>query len=232
MTEPCLPLEELLALAESEAGDPRRDHVNHCPRCRSRLTAYGFFTSLDRDDPCPGEGQAVVQLAATLRDRIGSGDLSRAAPARPKARGRSPWWAPRLLVPALGAAAIVAGVVLLVRDQLPSTPSAPALREEPASLREAVVAALPAQVLLDGSLELHWNVVSGADAYRVRLLDAGLEEIARFDAGQGSSFVLTVADLQAWSSRAAFWQVQALAEGDRIADSAPVALPRGRGTGR
>ncbi len=224
MTEPCLPLEELLALAESDADDSRRDHVRRCPRCRSQLKAYGLFTSLVADDPYPGEDQAVARLAATLGDRIGSGGASQGDPRGVQPRASSPWWAPRLLVPALGVAAMITGVVLLVRGEIPSTTGAPVVREEPAATRESTVTTLPAHPLASGSLELHWQAVAGADAYRVRILDVGLEEIARLDVGASTSFVLTAADLQVWSTRAAYWQVQALAEGDRVADSPPEPL--------
>jgi hypothetical protein len=235
MTEPCPPLAELLALADSETDDPRRDHVRTCPRCRSRLSAYGFFSSLDRDDPCPGEEQAVARLTATLHDHIEHDEPVQpvvrqpAEPGRKVSPARSPWWAPRLLVPAFGVAAILVGVFLIVRDDLPGPVGAPAVREEPGPSQESVVVTAPARTLPDGSLELRWSAVTGTDAYRIRILDSGLREIARYDTGTAISLVLRVADQQAWPSRAAFWQVQALSEGDRIADSAPEALPGASG---
>lgn len=220
MTEPCLRLENLLAIAAGEREDPRRDHVRDCPRCRSRLKAYGLFTSLETQGACPGEERAVAQLTATLRDRIG---VSESLPARP---ARVPWWTPRRLVPACGAAAILLGGFLLVQDDLRRPGGEPIAREAPASPLDAGLSPAPARPRADGALELSWSPVPGADAYRVRLLDAGLQELARFDAGARTSLALTAESLRAWSDRATYWHVQALAAGDPVADSAPQALPR------
>ena len=198
MTEPCLPIEELLALAQHPKSDPRWSHVDVCPRCRSRLKAYGFFVSLEQEGGCPGEEEAVEQLAAALRDRIQPADSTpRAVPAK---RVR---WIPRLLVPAVGVAAVVAGVLLLVPGDLLHPGGSTVVREMPSTPPQAVVTPLPARLLSDGSLELRWHAHLQADAYRVRLLDGGLHEIARSAAAAETSLVVTASTLRGWSAPAA-----------------------------
>jgi len=220
MTEPCLSIEELLALSERPESDPRWRHVRACPRCRSRLQAYGIFLSLAQEEPSPGEEEAVAHVTPVLREQIqGAGPVAR----QPSPQRRA--WFPRVLVPAFGAAAVVAGVLLLGRDLLPHPSGPAAVREAPASVREAVVAAAPARALADGTLDLRWSTVASADAYRVRILDAALQEVARLEAGSDTLLLVPIATARGWPTRAAFWQVQALSEADRIADSAPLPLP-------
>ncbi len=143
---------------------------------------------------------------------------------------------PRMLVPALGAAAILVGIVLIARDEpwwprgsgWPGSSGGPVLREQPTSQEEPALSVFPARPLADGGVELRWSAIASADAYRVRILDPGLQEIACLDAGAETRMVIPAASLRTWSVQAAFWHVEALAQGDRIVDSAPTALPRDR----
>ena len=220
MTEPCLPIEELLALSERPESDPRWSHVRACPRCRSRLKAYGIFLSLAQEEPCPGEEEAVEHVTPILREQI-----RKAGPVLQGTPPKRPAWFPRRLVPAFGLAAVVAGVLLLGRGSLPHPGGAGQVREAPSTTRESAVTAATVRTLTDGSLELRWSAVASADAYQVRILDAGFQEVARLDAAGETLLVVPVASVRGWPTQAAFWQVEALSVADRIADSAPAALP-------
>lgn len=120
--------------------------------------------------------------------------------------------------------AVVAGVFLLVRDELPWSFRAPALRENPGRPSTEFVAAFSPRRLGNGGVELRWRRMPSAEVYRVRLLDAGLQEVLELKAGPDTLLILDPS-LLAQKESAVFWQVEAFSQGDRIADSAPTRLP-------
>ena len=70
---------------------------------------------------------------------------------------------------------------------------------------------------------LRWRTLAGATAYRVCLLDAELSEIATWEAGAETTWVLPAAELgrlQA-SDRVLAWRVRALCGQDEIGHSPP-----------
>jgi hypothetical protein len=104
-------------------------------------------------------------------------------------------------------------------------PGAPALRGAPPP--EGVVLAPP--VRTGPSLELHWAVVTGADAYRVVFYDATLAEVARVDSLVAPMLVLSSSALPAGLVAGARVEVEvvALSRGDPVGRSrlSPVTLP-------
>jgi hypothetical protein len=73
--------------------------------------------------------------------------------------------------------------------------------------------------------------VREADAYRVLMLDAGLAEVGRLEATRETSFILDSGRVRGLQSdrRPAYWQVEALYQGDVIAASPPqLWVPRDR----
>jgi hypothetical protein len=258
MTEPCLPLSELLALAaaagrqpaEKQAGvvtpapagmpapageqdsvemrnrpeDSRWIHLRSCPRCRSLLAEYEAFAAIGepaQGQVAPGEEEAAHRLQNLLKSRIQ--EPRPPAPARPaQARRSSPWWS-RFLIPALGATAVLAGAFLMFQDRLLEMRHPSALRGLPEASMPGSVATLPPHWLERG-IELSWRRSPEADAYRVRILNAGLQELRAFPAGSDTMLILDPLALTRLAG-AAFWQVEALSRGDQLGESTPARLP-------
>lgn len=227
MIEHCPAARDLLALAESEPGEAGDEgltrHAASCPRCRSLLAAYGGFTAMASRESRRDEEQVVARLRASLEKRILG---QRPSPERRARRGidRREGWL-RLLVPACGAAAILLAAFLVFRSETDRPSPVPVLREGPGVSPRTAVLALPVQVLPDGRIMLAWNRVPTADSYRVRILDAGLRELAALAAGPDTSLVLDPPSVVGGEPSAAYWQVEALFRGDRVGDSVPKRLP-------
>lgn len=230
MDDPCLEDRELLSLLHAAVDDPRWRHVRGCPRCRGNLAAYRRYVALTVHRPVPGEGnrpgraredQVVGRLQRTLREEI------LGEPARPAVMDRvRSMLLPRRWIPALGAAAVVAGAALLLTDRLPRWPAGPGNpRDDSLPASETTIETRGERRLPDGSIELRWRPLPGRHAYRVRLLGEGLEAIAAMPATTESTAVLPAAGPDGGRASAAWWQVEALESGDRIADSRPRPLP-------
>jgi hypothetical protein len=220
MDDPCLPIEELLALSERPAQDPRWGHVQACPRCRNLLAAYRAFVAAEGGES-PGEREAVPRLQAFLERQIGGEAPAVETGSRPFLQRVFGF---RALIPAAGAAAILVAIVLLVRDELPAPFGTPTLREEPGSPAAASVVGFAPRILAGGGIELRWKRIPAAETYRVRILDVGMREVGTLPAGS-DTLVVVPPSLVAGLTGPAFWQVEALVQGDRIGDSAPAALP-------
>lgn len=230
MDDPCLEDRELLSLLHAAIDDPRWRHVRGCPRCRGNLAAYRRYVALTVHRPGSGEGdrpghsredEVVGRLQRGMREEI------LGEPVRPgiKDRVRS-MLLPRRWVPALGAAAVVAGAALLLTDLVPRWPAGPgSSRDDSPPEGEATIESRGERRLPDGSLELRWRPLPGARAYRVRLLGTGLEAMAVLPATTESTAVLPAAGPDGHPISAAWWQVEALESGDRVADSRPRPLP-------
>lgn len=238
MTDRCFGFEELDEILRRGAGDRRREHVDRCPRCRSRLVLYQSYVVLHEEaggpaeDSDPGEIAAAEQLRGVLeRNILGP---SRGVIAARADRSRSRWlsrlFGPllrrRRLAPALGFATLLIAGVLFIRTWEPWTDRGIVFRDagDPSPPRD--IALSPPVLMHEGGLELRWKSVPGADTYRVRLLGSGFEELARFDAGPDTLLLLTVGEIQQLSDppSVSFWLVEGLSFGDRIAESAPAIL--------
>jgi hypothetical protein len=220
MTDPCLPIEELLALHEPSARDPHWSHVRSCPRCRNLLAVYRAFVAEDGGES-PGEREAVPRLQAFLERQVRGEVPAVETGIRPFLRRRLGL---RVLIPAAGAAAILVAVVLFVRDELSSPFGTPTLREESGSPAAAGVVGLAPRVLDGGGIELRWKRNPAAETYRVRILDVGMREVRSLPAGPDTLVVVAPSQV-AGLTPPVFWQVEALVQGDRIGDSVPAALP-------
>jgi hypothetical protein len=243
MTDPCLPIGELVALAGQMTPDPRMAHVQTCPRCRSLLAAASAFASRDEGEACPGEGAAVPRIQALLQQQILGPESSAArlgrrlaASPNPAGAGGGGWIArflhltiaPRLLLPAAGVAAILVGSFLLIRDELPWSSGPAALREEPGVSSGLNLIPLPPRLLDGGGIELLWRHSAAAEAYRVLLFDAEMREIARRSTGAETLLVVPATEFHG-SAVPVFWQVEALSQGDKIGDSVPMRWQVSRG---
>lgn len=220
MSESCPSLQDLLDLAHGPAQGPLWSHVQTCPRCKATLKAYGHFRAIVESEPIENEDSAVNRLSSAIH-RVVHAQVEKPR----KALERRNWWTWRRMVPALGLASVLAGFSLLLLDQMPERGRPQVFREAAPAGQGGAITLLPTRIDSDGAMILAWHPIPAADSYRVRILDPGLKEIARLEAGPESSLVIPDARLQPWLPDGAFWQVQAMYEGDRIADSAPRALP-------
>ncbi|MBM3318033.1 MAG: hypothetical protein FJY75_09300 [Candidatus Eisenbacteria bacterium] len=232
MTHTCLRNEELSRVAFRAEGDPLRLEAEACARCRSRLAAYHEFLHPSALPAGALPDEADELLAARLAGAIPGGEQVRPFERHGSASGgaaRRPWM-PRLLPPALTAAALLvmiwvgreAGVFdrrggdeILLREEASGAPATP-------ELDARVVEA-------DAGLRLSWSAVAGADRYEVDLHGEDFREIERFDAGSELSLALPAgktAPLRA-SGEILLWRVTAYGGGDAIAQSRirPLELP-------
>jgi hypothetical protein len=248
MNSPCPSLEDLLALLDSGPSGPRWDHVRSCPRCRSRLAGYRLFADPpEGKEARPGEEPAVSRLSRHLEDRI-----LRDIPADPERRARETsapirpphparilrwkrWLA--ILTPAVGAAAVLVGTLLYVREELPLWRTRERILRGAAGVESpfasgANLHALSARQRADGGLELLWNRAPGADSYRLEFLDAGFHETGRLSTSADTMAILTPDKLQGLRAAGAlYWRVEGISQGDQVAESAPSPLRPARRDG-
>lgn len=178
---PCIPLEELAAVAELPASDPRRAHVATCPRCGALLGAYARFMEPGADAEAPHVATADARLSEFLERTIRAAPAPVVMPMARPAAPRSPWWATLLapaLRPALGfvVAAIVVGGVVLWPRHAEHGPSQ-VLRGGSDDANAPLLRVRSAGLDVDG-LHVAWSAVSGADEYEVRVYSDRLEELA------------------------------------------------------
>jgi hypothetical protein len=185
MESVCYRPEELAEILDLDDSDPRRSHLGSCPRCRARLATYEEFRSAPPAVTGPQLDDALSRLGHSMDEEI----WGEAAP-RPKprvVRSRPSWlsW-PRfpILRPALVLAAVL--LVVVIVDSVRQQPSERGivLRTEKTVGDDFEVD--PPRLGTDGSLEVRWSPVTGADSYRVLFLSAKLEEIATVDASDNS----------------------------------------------
>ncbi len=224
--ERCYELDDLESLLALDPDDPRRGHLERCPRCRARLLVYEEFIG-DRSVP-PGAdtSDAAVRLRWAFdeeRDRrIESG-----------APRRSPWaWLsarlrPRALRPAWALAAIlIAAGALYAGLELRATREAPdLLRRQPAP---GLSSRSPARIELrvpsigpGGAVTLRWHPFPQADSYRVHLMDADLADFARLGPVADTTLFLSPDAMPGGihSGAVVGWEVAALRAGQEIARS-------------
>lgn len=244
MTERCPSIEEILRTAEipepagSEgSGDPRMGHVRSCPRCRGIVLSFADFRAQSTREAQPGEDAAVARLRERVRSLVapGGSDAAREPAGVSRRLPGSPWGAKRgmsplrFLIPAFGAAAILIGSFLIVREEISWNDA----RNRRSVEREIAPPATGRVIVLEtprrapgGGIELSWRAVQTVDSYRVRFLDAGFREVATLEAGSATSLTIpsaTWSDLMA--ANAAYWQMQGTVGGDPFADSVPTLLP-------
>ncbi len=232
---PCIPLEELAAVADLPATDPRRAHVAQCPRCGSLLDAYARFLEPGEAADAAHVAQADARLSEFLARTIGVAPSPAApaqparAPVAPRSKPGASWWAALFapaMRPALGfvvAAIVLGGVVVWPR--LAGHRPSDALR---GGSRNAPVAALEVRAadLGPAGLRVAWASVAGADAYEVRVYSESLAEIARLDANGDT--VLTVSPsalpFRPQPGQSLLVRVDARRQGEVLASSPPLPL--------
>lgn len=225
MNPDCPPLESIQKLLALDPDDPRRRHLEECPRCHARLISFRAFMEVS---PVP-EGARLEEARSRLseavrREAVATQPIGRSRPFGDLwARLSRPIWRP-----ALGLASLLLAIAVLVHvgDRTPRAPI-PTLRGGEV-LRE--VERPVSTVMPDGSLDLRWRATEGADNYRLHFYSTDLTEILTLESGADTSMVLPrtrVGQLGAGGSTV-YWRAEALRGGDRIAltQPLPVLLPR------
>ncbi len=244
-TSTCVRVEELGDLLELPADDPRRRHVEGCPRCRTLLASYARFLTPGTPPAGARLEQAEVRLTQVLRGALhGSSAAPAGPPASPdrapaRAQGRPGFWeqlrelanAPALR-PAWAAVAIlvVASVAFSLLDIRGPGRREPVLRGGAPPARTQAVAKpglLPVAPASGGALRLGWTRVPGAEDYEVRLYSADLAQLAALGPTADTTLVLRPQALPARPrpGETVLWRVYARRGGDEIAYS-PVGMLR------
>jgi hypothetical protein len=213
----CVPIEELGAVLESPAGDPRRAHVESCARCSALAQSYARFLageSAGEDLYGDVEARALDLHRAHLATDapVETAPPPGRLPARP--RRLEGWFAPSLR-PAWAlatAAVLVAAVVLAPRLPWPGTGSdVRGGRAEGFRVRSSTT-------LPDGGLEIGWSAAPEAERYEVRLYAPTLAEMARYTAGRDTGLRIGTDALPAGLARGGtvLVRVVALRGGDEV----------------
>jgi hypothetical protein len=208
----CADEESLGALLELPATDPRRAHLDTCPRCRALVMSHREFQTIARDAVYgPSEEAALSEFRA----RLGG-----TAPSARGAKSTAPWWS-RLFEPAMRPAwalAVLAGVVggVFLWPQRAT--------HEPPTVRggsEHPLALIAPSEQGDGSLRFAWHGVPDADEYQVRFYATAFLELGRVSAGRDTTVVVDLARLTPTYSlgMVILYRVHALHAGDEIAVS-------------
>lgn len=208
-------------LVASEAWSAaERDHVERCPRCAAFLAEYRAFDMGDAQIPPAERADAGVRLSRFISEQVGSpvprvdarrGDGSAGVLERVIAWLATP---PARWASGLAALAVVAGVLFV--------PHAPPLRVGEAQRGVSAAGfAVSVSRANDGVVRLAWPSVPHAGGYRVEVLAADLTVLECLDAGAAQEWHLDPAALPA----GAFVRIVALHLGDRLAETAPMAVP-------
>jgi hypothetical protein len=231
----CFSVEEIAGVESLEPNDPRRQHVESCPRCSVMRASYLRF--LDPAIPAADRAfqDAERRLGSFLDRAVESGAPAETTGATGRPGGS---WLDRLReawrAPALRPAWALAGLAVLLAA------GAVTLRlggggsivlrgsESPSAGRAGVVQVESARALGGGSLELRWRALEGADAYRVEFYGADLAPWATREAGQALTLKLAPGDLPPDRvGQEALWRVVALRRGAEVGRSSlePLRLP-------
>lgn len=227
-TERCAAMEDLAALLKLPPQDPRRRHLDGCPRCRARVVTFLEFTEAPNDVPRDLLLDAETKLDAALRRELAlGGDPRGEDAAAPFRRWLASLTLPRSGFAWVGAAAVVVAVVAAVRIFAPRPEEPFLLRgsEEHVAPGASTALALRA-VPAEGGVDLSWSAVPGADAYEVRIYGTNLEEIVRLRPTPEARLILKRTDLPVSAAPGAvvLWKVVALRDGDPLSESAPSQL--------
>ncbi len=222
MNRDCPPIESFEELLSLDPEDPRRVHLDRCPRCHARMTAFTAFMEVH---PLP-EGVRMEEARRHLSDAIRRESEIRSRGAR---SFPSPfaWFRFGRLIwkPALGFATLLLLAGIFLRgggDRGVDTP--PILRD--AGAPRAAGAPLVSDRAAGGAIQLRWRSIPESESYRVLLYGTDLVEISRIDAGRDTTIVLTpdVLARLGESDTPIIWRVAAVRMGDEVSLSPPATI--------
>mgnify|MGYP001596573796 CR=1 FL=1 len=211
------------------ADDPRRRHVDSCPRCRSLVLAHGLFQEPPQDDEAErAADQVAARLDAFREDMISPAaarTTSGSAAGPPLARsadGRPSWWRRLFAAPfrpawALAAVAVVS-VIAVVGIRQSRRPEEILVR---GTLNRAMGLVAP-EILADGAVRLVWRAAAEpVDGYELVLFSPRFETLARIPTGPDTSLTLAIERFPApyRAGELLFYRVDALVGRDVVAQS-------------
>jgi hypothetical protein len=191
--ERCLEVEELADVLASGTDDPRRGHLDQCPRCQALVAEYEGFMAVD-------DGQAGLSTAEMAR-------LDQTLPPAENRILRLPRW----LVAVPAAAAVLALFFALPQDR-PVAPDPAVMRGEVQP--DTLLVPHGVKVGADGRVLFSWDPSPQADSYVVELLGGDLGELARIQTGTASVEVAPETVQKPEPTR--FWRVTGFKKGDPV----------------
>lgn len=216
MEERCLAIEDLEALPNLPADDPRRRHLETCAACRALAASYREFMT-------PGEPRPEGELRDARR-QIGAA-LAKEMDAPRRGRGLVGWLdflTRPALRPAWGMIAVLA--VVLIGWSLWPTGG----RMETDLLRgneDATTLQATASLEQDGRVVVTWLPVADATDYAIILIGEDLEDLARLNVGTVTSYVLPPEYTEGQATL--LWRLVAYQDGEEMARSSLQALEFG-----
>jgi hypothetical protein len=220
-----LEAEELRDVLDAPESDARRRHLNGCTRCQVLIEAYqGFLEEPKEPDPAAEALRRSLQAAIDARSDFSA--ESRADRRVPAGRSLRSVIA-RLLsqpIPALATLALIGGVAIIYLQLMPESREGRLRQRAPSHARGTAgnVELAPPVHRPDGSIELSWNPVAGADSYEIRIYSGSLDEVARLGPQPATQLRLNRADPSLANVPDMFLiKVLALHESDPIGESKP-----------
>ena len=234
MEQKCIDIEKIPEILELPVDDPRRIHLEECPRCSSALLTYRDFLKAEAA-PGADTSDAEKRLSSFIQSKIDDTSSVKAAdnnifgasvtgevperPGFPASIARTLFLRPVWITAAL--VLIAAGLMWWQ----PWTEDKPVLRGTSTTVETGRVIDLAAPQLQDnGSMRLTWKPITGADSYQVYIYDQDLTELIRLAPVSEPTIDLRRSMLPSGAPENLLWSVIALDGGDKIAISPPALL--------
>jgi hypothetical protein len=216
----CIKPEDLGGVADLAPDHPVRLHLSSCARCQARWKAYLSF--LADKDPIPGaRDEAAGEVLAGLIDL----QFGTAAPVRRVRRSPFDRWKGRFLILTPAAAVIVVALLILGHGERGRAPEQVLRGPETAAIFGLEIPV----VQPDGRLRLAWRALAGADAYRVRVFNTGLDRVFESPAQSETTLVLTPSEFRPAGPPGSplLWRVIALRRGEEMgmSDAGTLRMP-------
>ena len=234
MVQKCINIEKIPEILELPADDPRRIHLEECPRCSSALLIYRAFLKAEVV-PGANPSDAETRLSTFIQSKIDSTSSVTAAngnisgtPVTEETPGRKEFLISIARALFLRPTWITAALVLIAAGLLwwqPWIVDKPVLRGTSLAVetRNSLALATP-QPQDDGSLRLAWQPFAGADSYQVYIYYQDLTELIRLAPVSEPTIDLRHSMLPSGAPENLLWSVIALDRGDKIAASPPALL--------
>jgi len=224
MTNRCVDVEQIEVLLALSDDDPRRRHLDECPRCKPILTSYLAF--LEADDAAGADpADAESRLAGYLEAITGHSPAPRTETVAENDGFISKLTRALFLRPVWAAAALVVVAAGILWWSPWSQPQR-VLRDAPQGVTGAgtPLDLHAPQIQRGGVILLTWEPLEGADEYQVRLYGEDLAEIVRFQPTGEPSLSVDRSMVPSDTPAVVLWRVAALQSGDEIGLSEPAPL--------
>ncbi len=209
--------EDLGHVLDAPESDASRRHLDGCTRCQMLIEAYREFLEEPKEpDAAAGALKQSLRVAIEARSAGTPGFLTSLRSYLARLLSRP--------IPALAMLAVIGGAVIILRQFMPESREARFRQRPPSHAGGAAghVDLAPPVHQPDGSIELSWNPVAGADSYEIRIYSGSLDEVARLGPQPATRLHLNRADPALAHVPDTFLiKVLALHESDPIGESRP-----------